>query len=254
MLHSFLLIGQSNAAGRGFLNEAQPLDNCGGRIKMLRNGRWHKMFRPVNPDRSFSGTCLAESFAKAYISENPDVEVGIIPCADGGTKLEQWLPGGLLFDNAVNCGKLAMRTSNLIGILWHQGEGDCVPERYSSYAERFENIMDALRKELNKPQLPILIGGLGDFLSQCTLSENMKNYPYVNEQLKKIASEYPNCKFVSAEGLGANPDNLHFSAAALDEFGVRYYKKFAEMDARSFIPDSQKIVNTDSVRTEMEEL
>lgn len=39
MIHSFLLIGQSNAAGRGFMDTAAPLDNCGGKIKMLRNGR-----------------------------------------------------------------------------------------------------------------------------------------------------------------------------------------------------------------------
>jgi len=253
MIHSFLLIGQSNAAGRGFLNEAPTLDTCGGRIKMLRNGRWQKMFRPVNPDRSFSGTCFAESFAKSYALTYPEVEIGIIPCADGGTMLEQWIPGSLLFDNAVHCTKLAMRTSNLRGILWHQGEGDCVPERYSSYAERFENIMDALRKELNKPQLPILIGGLGDFLSQCNLSENMKNYSYVNEQLQKVAKEYPNCKFVSAEGLGANPDNLHFSAAALDEFGVRYFKAFMDMNGFDIVSEKE-ITNNDSVRTEMEEL
>jgi len=45
------------------------------------------MYRPVNNDRSFSGTCLAESFAKAYAEEHPDVDVGIIPCADGGNFL-----------------------------------------------------------------------------------------------------------------------------------------------------------------------
>ena len=147
MIHSFLLIGQSNAAGRGFLDEAKPLDNCGNKIKTLINGRWISMFRPVNPDRAFSGTCLAESFAKAYSIANPEVLVGIIPCADGGTMLEQWLPGEVLFDNAVNNAKLAMRTSKLMGVLWHQGEGDCSPEHYSCYAKRFEGIMDCLRKE-----------------------------------------------------------------------------------------------------------
>ena len=62
MIHSFLLIGQSNMAGRGFLAEAEPIDTCEGRIKVLRNGRWQTAFRPVNPDRSFSGTCLNTSF------------------------------------------------------------------------------------------------------------------------------------------------------------------------------------------------
>lgn len=251
MIHSFLLIGQSNAAGRGFMDTAAPLDNFGGKIKMLRNGRWQDMFRPVNPDRSFSGTCLAESFAKEYWKANQDIEVGIIPCADGGTKLEQWLPGELLFENALNCAKLAMRTSHLMGVIWHQGEGDCIPERYSCYAKRFERIMDTLRKELDIPQLPILVGGLGDFLAKCTLSENMKNYSYVNEQLQKVAREYSNCEFVSANGLGANPDNLHFSAEALDEFGVRYFEAYKKFRTENLI-SVNKIKEGDNIRTEME--
>ena len=94
MIHSFLLIGQSNAAGRGLLNEAPPLNNLDGRIKVQRNGRWQDMFRPVNPDRYFSGYCFAESFAIKYAEANPSVEVGIIPCADGYVDvLELQLPG-----------------------------------------------------------------------------------------------------------------------------------------------------------------
>ena len=111
-------------AGRGELEGAPALKTNGGKLKVLRNGRWQTMFRPVNPDRPFSGTCLAESFAKAYSDDHPDVEVGIIPCADGGTALHQWKKGSLLFDNAVYQTRLALRTSHLVGILWHQGEGD----------------------------------------------------------------------------------------------------------------------------------
>ena len=174
MIHSFLLIGQSNAAGRGFLDEAGPLDNLSGRLKVLRNGRWQPMYRPVNNDRPFSGSCLAESFAREYAYKHSDVDVGIVACADGGTALEQWDVGSLLFDNAVNCAKLAMRTSHLVAVLWHQGEADCSSERYPFYQERFIKIMNGLRKCLEMPNLPILIGGLGDFLSNCTLSENLK--------------------------------------------------------------------------------
>jgi hypothetical protein len=35
---SFLMIGQSNMAGRGYLHEVKPIVN--ERIVMLRNGRW----------------------------------------------------------------------------------------------------------------------------------------------------------------------------------------------------------------------
>ncbi len=247
----FLLIGQSNAAGRGFFDEAEPLDTCKDKLKVLRNGRWQTMYRPGNPDRPFSGTCLAESFAKAYSDAHYDVEVGIIPCADGGTTLEQWQPGGLLFDNAVNCTKLAMRTSHLVGVLWHQGEGDCRSERYPLYQERFTAIMNKLRKQLEMPNLPILIGGLGDFLLNCTLSENLQNYYHINRALKKIAEEDPNCAYVSAEGLEANPDNLHFNAAALKKFGIRYfnaYQKLDSYDVNSYNEPKEK----DDNRTKME--
>ena len=41
--------------------------------------------------------------------------------------------------------------------------------------------------------------------------------------------------FVSAEGLGANPDNLHFSAAALREFGNRYYDEFLKLENKNIV-------------------
>ena len=230
MTHSFLLIGQSNAAGRGFINEAEPLDTCGGNLLVLRNGKWLKMYRPVNPDRPFSGVTFAESFAKAYYEMNSEVKVGIIPCADGGTKIEQWMPGEILFDNAVNCAKLAMRTSNLVVILWHQGESDCKDERYIHYTERFRIVMDALRKELGMPDIPILVGGLGDYLTNCTYLEGCEKYPLINEQLERLAKEYHRCYFVSAKGLGANPDNLHFNADAQKEFGLRYFDVFKNIE------------------------
>ena len=130
MIHSFLLIGQSNAAGRGYLHEAEQFDILGTKIRTLRNGLWFNMFRPINPDRPDSGVSFAEKFAEQYSLEHPDVEVGIIPCADGGTSIRQWQPGEPLFDNALSCAKIAMRSSELKGILWHQGETDCNDERF----------------------------------------------------------------------------------------------------------------------------
>ena len=79
MIHSVLMIGQSNMAGRGFLSDAEPIDTRGGRLKVLRNGRWQTMYRPINPDRPFSGTSLAESFAGAYADDHSGIDVGVIP-------------------------------------------------------------------------------------------------------------------------------------------------------------------------------
>ena len=229
MIHSFLLIGQSNMAGRGFQNEVEPINNT--RIKVLRNGRWVPMFVPVNPDRSFSGVNLAESFADVY-SKEKDVEVGLIPCADGGTTLDQWQPGSLLFDHACYMAELASRTSTIAGVLWHQGESDCTIERYPLYEQKLTVILNEFRQRLNLYDVPFLLGGLGDFLPDCTIADYVKNYTYINDALKQIAENSDMTGFVSAEGLGANPDNLHFSAKSLREFGIRYYGEFLKLEKK----------------------
>ena len=246
MIHSFLLIGQSNMAGRGILLDAIPVDTT--HIKILRNGRWQKMFRPINPDRSFSGVSLAESFAEAY-AKKYNVDVGLICAADGGTKLEQWQVGSLLYESAVSQAKLALRTSTIVGVLWHQGESDCVPELAQTYKERFEVIMNALRKELGLEDVPFILGELGSFLGDCTSPEFVKNYPQVNEQLHEIAKANELTGLVSADGLTANADNLHFNAKSLYEFGLRYFAEFERLSNKNG-EITQK--EDDSIRSEME--
>ncbi|MBQ8654396.1 MAG: sialate O-acetylesterase [Clostridia bacterium] len=233
IIHSFLLIGQSNMAGRGFLHEAQPLDNPS--LKMLRNGRWQPLYRPVNGDRPFSGVNLAESFADAYARER-NATVGLIPCADGGTTLDQWREGGLLFDHAVYQTRLAQRTSTIAGVLWHQGESDCPAHLWPYYEDKLRAILRAFRETLQLQGVPFLLGGLGDFLPEN--DPVYASYPQINAALERIAADTPRTGFVSAQGLGSNPDHLHFSAAALEQFGLRYYEQFRRLEDkdRSF-PD-----------------
>ncbi len=247
-MHSFLLIGQSNMAGRGFFNEAKDIDT--DHIYTLRNGRWQKMFRPIHSDRSFSGVCLAESFAEAYARKH-NVDVGLICCADGGTSLDQWQPNELLFDNAVHQARLAMRTSEIKGILWHQGESDCYEAYYRTYQDRFETMANELRKQLNLYDIPFILGGLGDFLAECSFNQELKNYVHINAALKSIAASNKMTGFAPAEGLTANPDNLHFNAASLYEFGLRYLEAFEALNVgrENFC---EKASSQDILRTEME--
>ena len=140
MTHSILILGQSNMGGRGFVDEVEPILN--DKLYVLRNGRWRAMYVPVNPDRRTSGINLAESFADLY-ARNHDVDVGIIPCADGGSSLDMWQVGGLLFDHACYMAELASRTSTISAVLWHQGESDTGPEQYPVYEEKLTVILEA---------------------------------------------------------------------------------------------------------------
>ena len=157
----------------------------------------------------------------------------------------------MLFDNALYQAELASRTSTIAGILWHQGESDCFDDLYSLYEEKFTKILDGFQKALNLYDVPILLGGLGDFLKDCPIHDELKNYVYVNNSLKQIADKRSMIGYVSAEGLGANPDKLHFSAKALREFGIRYYKKFLELEDKNKV-FVEKCHPDDAIRTEME--
>lgn len=226
-MKSFLMLGQSNMAGRGVIGTVPPIKN--EKCFMLRNGRWQPMGEPVNPDRAWSicdGITLATSFADAYANYFNEA-VGLIPCADGGTSIIEWQPGELLYDHAIAQAKLAQRTSEIVGILWHQGENDCDTfEKADSYYERFMNVYNGIYKDLNLPKnTPFIMGELGEF---CRYHDNgsLISLDKVKATHKALSAELPNVVFVSAQGLTCKEDNVHFDASACREFGVRYFNQY----------------------------
>ena len=226
MIKSFLMLGQSNMAGRGFLHEVDPIYN--EKIKMLRNGQWQMMTEPINYDRPVSGVSLAASFADAWSKANPDEEIGLIPCAEGGSSLSDWHPEGILFQHALSQARFAQRSSQICGILWHQGESDSYRSLHETYYEKLTHIMNTLRNELNLDEVPLIIGGLGDFLGKSGFGQHATEYQQVNEQLQRFANEQQNCYFVTAAGLTANPDGIHLDAVSQRKFGYRYYEAFSK--------------------------
>ena len=227
-MKSILMIGQSNMAGRGFINEVPMI--CNERILMLRNAGWQMMAEPINYDRPNAGIGLAGSFAAMWCMEHEGEQIGLIPCAEGGSSLDDWAVDKNLFKNAVIQAGFAMQESELIGILWHQGESDSYGGGYQTYYKKLQVIIESLRKELNAFEVPLIIGGLGDFLGKNGFGLNCTEYELVNEQLLKFAREQENSCFVTAEGLTPNPDGIHMDAVSQRRFGVRYYEAFVKRE------------------------
>lgn len=227
-MKSILMIGQSNMAGRGFINEVPMI--CNERILMLRNAGWQMMAEPINYDRPNAGIGLAGSFAAMWCMEHEGEQIGLIPCAEGGSSLDDWAVDKNLFKNAVIQAGFAMQDSELIGILWHQGESDSYGGGYQTYYKKLQVIIESLRKELNAFEVPLIIGGLGDFLGKNGFGLNCTEYELVNEQLLKFAREQENSCFVTAEGLIPNPDGIHMDAVSQRRFGVRYYEAFVKRE------------------------
>ena len=226
---SFLMAGQSNMAGRGDLDEVEPIDN--DKCFMYRIARWEKMVEPINVDKRMNsiyppGVSLAASFADAY-AKHFDAPVGLIPCANGGTTIEQWRPGGDLFDYAVACAKLAMRTSRLGGILWHQGESDAHPYEPEIYREKLFRTMTAFREALGMPELPIIIGELSENYAEKWKVSRVA--PEMNVLLHSLSDKLQRCAVAKASDLGVRVDGIHFSASSLRTLGVRYFEKYLDV-------------------------
>lgn len=223
-MKSVLLIGQSNMAGRGFLNGAAPIYN--ENIFMLRNGRWQMMTEPIHFDRSVAGAGPAASFAQAWCNANQNEQIGLIPCAEGGSSIDEWNTEGTLFRHAVSEAKFAMENSELIAILWHQGESDSHSGKYKNYYQKLNTLVHSFRKELEAPEIPFIIGGLGDYLGKSGFGKSCAEYDLINRELLKYAEDNRNCYFVTGEKLYPNPDGIHINAESQRRFGIRYFEAY----------------------------
>ena len=223
-MKSVLLIGQSNMAGRGYLHEVTPIYN--ENIFMLSNGRWQMMTEPIHFDRSVAGVGPAASFAQAWCNANKNEQIGLIPCAEGGSSIDEWSKESTLFRHAVSEAKFAMENSELIAILWHQGESDGRSKKYKNYYHKLNILVNSFRKELGDLEVPFIVGGLGNYLGKSGFGRSCVEYDLINQELLKYVENNRNCYFVTGEKLYPNPDGIHINAESQRRFGIRYFKAY----------------------------
>lgn len=243
----FLLIGQSNMAGRGIVSAgdcgpekdvyiftsddetviygAQPLYNVESTIrKSIKQQKFN----------------LAGPFAAA-VAKATGRKVLIVLNARGETQIEAWLKGGSAgnytaaddedkqgkaipspYDEAVRRALAAKKYGTLRGVIWHQGEGNANEGQVPYYMAKLKQLASDLRTDLGmtSSQLPFIVGEL--------------NYAYawagnLNPVLNSVVTEIPNSACASAESCGANDDNVHFSTQGLTLLGERYAQKYLQL-------------------------
>ncbi len=118
----------------------------------------------------------------------------------------------------------------MAGILWHQGESDSQDGKYKEYDEKIRRLFHEIRTELSVPNIPLVIGGLGDFLGKTAFGAGCVEYQLINEELQKYAHHHENCYYVTAKGLIPNPDGIHINAMSQRIFGIRYYEGFRKKE------------------------
>ncbi len=230
--HLFLLVGQSNMAGRGAVTPADQ--DPDPRVLMLdKEGRWVPAVDPMHFDKpTVVGVGLGRSFGLEIAKATHGVTIGLIPCAVGGSPIETWEPGAYdeatkthPRDDAMKRARVALEAGTLKGILWHQGESDSTAERAGPYAQRLHDLIARFRTDLSAPAVPFLAGQMGIF-PESPWTADKKAVDRVHQDLPKQVEK---TAFVPATGLAHKGDKVHFDAESYRELGRRYAAAFLKM-------------------------
>ncbi|MCY8818554.1 sialate O-acetylesterase, partial [Bacillus atrophaeus] len=65
---------------------------------------------------------------------------------------------------------------------------------------------------LCEPDIPIIIGRIGNYLGSGFLGHYFPEHSEVNQELLEFAKKEKNCYFATALGLTPNPDGIHLNA------------------------------------------
>ncbi len=196
-------------------------------------GQWVAAADPLHFDKpKVAGVGLGKTFAIDYAQQHPDVVVGLIPCAVGGSPIASWQPGGYHsqtmtypYDDAISRASLAMQSGTLKGILWHQGESDSNAGAADVYGDKLQALVSRLRLDLDAADVPFIAGQMGQFEGR-PWNDHKKR---VDAAQRSLAETVPLTAFVSSNGLTDKGDQVHFDSRSYRELGHRYFNAYETM-------------------------
>jgi sialate O-acetylesterase len=150
------------------------------------------------------------------------VPIALIPCALGGTSLEQWSPakkgeGGKSLYGAM-LRRAAAAGGRIRGVVWYQGESDTgSAETAGTYLDRFVDFVAAVRSDLGNPDLCFLYVQLGRFI---IASPTEPNWDTVREAQRLAEPKLGRAAVVPAVD-GTMVDIIHLDTAGQVKVGRR---------------------------------
>lgn len=231
-LYIFIMAGQSNMAGRGFV---EPQDTLTYKriLTIDKSMKWIYAKEPLHfYEPSMTGLDCGMAFAKKLLDSIPEgISIAVIPCAVGGSSIEQWINnetfrGVTLLDNFKEKVGFAKDYGILKGIIWHQGESNAKSELIPKYSQRLDSLINAFRFLVKNDTLPIILGELGSYSKP---TEKQMRWDSINTVIQDIAWKDKNIALVETGDLKHKGDNVHFDSESQRILGERYAKKYLEI-------------------------
>lgn len=228
----FILAGQSNMAGRGFVEPEDTIPNS-QILSINKHGDWIIAKEPLHfYTPSKTGLDCGLSFARELQKHVDDsITIGIIPTAIGGSYVAQWLGDSInsrvsLYSNFKEKVHVAKKAGCIKGILWHQGESDSYTDRVAGYDERLELLVSKFRTEVGNNKLPVLMGELGSFIE---FEKRDLRWNAINSMIHKLVDKDKYSEIIETKDLTHKGDFLHFDGKSQRAMGKMYALKYLEL-------------------------
>lgn len=165
------------------------------------------------------------------MAKRTGVPVGLIPCAHGGTSMDQWSPalkdqeGDSLYGSMVR--RFNAAGGKVKGMLWYQGESDANEKAAPGFRRKFESFVKAVRSDFGQPDLPFYYVQIGRHISDT----NAKEWNQVQEAQRLAEASIPNSAMVVSADLSLD-DAIHLSTPDLK----RLARRLADRACRDLFP------------------
>lgn len=239
----WVLAGQSNMQGYGYLKDAaKPHPNVRA---FYMDDHWAMAKDPIHQleiavdsvhTQINGGQCIGAKHIGTgpgvafgcQMYEYTKVPQGLIPCAHGGTSMDQWDPGLKKKANASLYGAMLRRFvkngSNVAGILWYQGCSEAWECYSGSYTTKMKKFVFNVRSDFGNALLPFVMvqiaGVFGGGNSGLNIKKSIPHWNSVREQQRNLPEIIKRLVIVPAIDLSYD-DLIHISGKDQNRLGKR---------------------------------
>ena len=248
--HIYIAYGQSNMEGNATNFDKNIDGKEHPRVKMFATTSCSNLGRPTVGEmypavppmfKCNQGLSVADWFGRHMADSLPDVTIGIIPVAQGGTSIrlfdpddyknylnsaESWLKNGAkaygddgnAMGRIIEVAKKAQEKGVIKGIIFHQGETDGGMSNWEQIVKKtYEYMLKQLG--LNAEETPFVAGEMVDGGSCAGFSSRVRG----------LSKYIANFGVASSKGYGSKGDGLHFTVQGYRGMGERYAQEMLKL-------------------------
>ena len=236
-IYVILLAGQSNMVGLGVVDEltddlqtpnTEVIIHAEAHLDQSMAGQWLPLSGGFGAEIDRFGPEL--SFGLDLEQSWPDDQLALIKTSVGGTSLAvEWNTedGELYLDFLDHTRRAladleALGEPQVVGLIWMQGETDAIdPDNAEVYQERLTTFIEAVRTEMQVPDLPVIIGLI-------TTIPAWVYHDMVRAAQTAVSEQLDNVEIVETDDLPRHQDDpFHYDTEGCLQLGERFAEAFA---------------------------